>query len=109
MANDIVYREWGEYVVIDSGPGYKVKKLIIRPGKSISLQYHAHREEHWVVLSGEGTVVISCKAKVINPGDYVYVAINEIHKIVNGNNLDLEIIEVQRGEIIDEEDITRLD
>lgn len=104
----LVERPWGNFVNIDAGDGYKVKRINIKAGEEISLQYHSHRGEHWVVIRGRGKVKIGDRIASINPGDYCYVPVGETHQLINDGLVDLLLIEVQVGDLVIESDITRV-
>lgn len=101
-------RPWGTWEVIDEGPWYKVKKLTIQPDKSISLQYHIHRSETWAITQGAGEVILDEKKFRVKQGDTFVVKPLSVHKITNTSNVPLVIIEVQCGEITEENDIVRM-
>lgn len=110
MADDYAIRPWGSWSVIEKGPGYKIKKLIIKPHKSISNQYHLHRSETWCVVSGNGQAFINDKIKVIHAGDIFVVKKKETHRVQNNSDTeDLVVIEVQLGNICEEDDIVRIE
>jgi len=101
-------RAWGSWEVLHKGAGYKVKKLYIHPGESISTQSHNHRSEHWTIVQGNGKIRIGAKIYDVKSGDSVIIPIKEIHKITNTDKKEeLVIIEVQLGEKTEEEDIIR--
>lgn len=106
--DEYVEREWGRWTVISEGSWYKVKKLIIDPHKSISMQYHIYRSETWAITQGRGEVFLDNKKFEVKQGDTFVVPIMAIHKITNISNTQLIIIEVQCGEITEEVDIVRL-
>ena len=102
-------RPWGSWEVLEEGPGYKVKKLIIKPQCSISHQYHNHRTETWCIVSGAGQAFIDSKIKVLHEGDVFTVKKKQAHRVQNiSEDNDLVAIEVQMGEKCEEEDIVRL-
>ena len=101
-------RPWGEYFVIDQGECYKVKRITVYPGGRLSLQYHNHRSEHWTIVSGKGSVKIGNKNIIVGPNESVYIDKKEIHTIENTENNELVLIEVQHGEILEENDIIRI-
>ena len=105
----VVERPWGMYRVLGSTPDYVIKELILEPGKSISLQYHKHRAEHWVVLSGVGEVQINNEHTVISKNKVVHVEPLQIHQVTNTGHIPLRIVEVWTGEFLAEDDIVRLD
>ncbi|MFC4787245.1 phosphomannose isomerase type II C-terminal cupin domain [Nocardioides sp. MAHUQ-72] len=109
MARDFEVRPWGTWEVLDSGDGWKVKRIEVRPGHRLSLQTHAHRAEHWVVVAGVATCAIDDRTVVARPGEFVAVPIGAAHRITNTHDEDLVIIEVQRGSYTGEDDIVRLE
>jgi mannose-1-phosphate guanylyltransferase/mannose-6-phosphate isomerase len=104
-----VYRPWGWYDTIDEGPFFKVKKIHVKPGASLSLQLHHHRSEHWVVVSGVADV--SCGDKIFRliANQSSYIPAGEKHRLANPGKTPLEIIEVQVGSYLGEDDIVRLE
>jgi len=101
-------RPWSTWEVIDQGAWYKVKKLTIQPDKSISLQYHIHRSETWAITEGRGEVILDDKKFTVKRGETFVVKPLSVHKITNISNIPLVIIEVQCGEITEENDIVRM-
>lgn len=102
-------RPWGSWHILDAGPGYKVKRLSVRPGHRLSYQTHEHRSEHWLVVTGTATCVLDGARLVVGPGGHVDVAQGVAHRICNEGTEPLEIIEVQRGSYTGEDDIVRLE
>jgi len=104
-----VFRPWGYYDSLDVGDGFQAKRICVRPGQKISLQKHNHRSEHWVVVSG--TAKITCGDKIYNleKNQSTYIPKGEVHRIENQGTIDLEIIEVQTGDYLGEDDIIRLE
>ena len=102
-------RPWGAWQVIDAGAGWKVKRLEIHPGRRLSYQTHARRSEHWAVVAGTATCVLDGATVVLGVGDSVDVPVGTAHRISNLHDEDLVVIEVQRGDYLGEDDITRLD
>ena len=102
-------RPWGSWHVIDDGPGYKVKRIHVKPGQRLSYQTHEHRSEHWVVIFGIATCVIDGATIVCGPGHSVDVAQGQAHRITNQHAEELVIIEVQHGAYTGEDDICRLE
>ncbi len=102
-----VDKPWGSYEVLLDEERYQVKRLVVTPDDKTSLQSHEHRNEHWVVVGGEGKVVLDDKEKPIEYGDHVYVRQGQKHRIANDGEKDLVLIEVWTGEEMDEEDIER--
>ena len=105
--NKKVFRPWGFYTVIAQGEGFLAKIIHVNPSQRLSVQSHNHRSEHWVVLSGVANVLLDGKELILNPGDSVDIPVKSIHSLQNSFEEDLEIIEIQRGDILSEEDITR--
>jgi mannose-1-phosphate guanylyltransferase len=104
-----VYRPWGEYTVLEEGDGFKIKRIVIDPGRRLSLQTHARRSEHWVVVSGVATVTIGREKKTVNSNESIYIPIGEQHRLENLSDADLVIIETQVGSYLEEDDIVRID
>ena len=102
-----VDRPWGWYENLQNDERYKVKRLFIRPNQKISLQYHNQRDEHWVVVSGNGKLELNDEVKNISIGDYIFVPVSSKHRITGGNG-GIMIIEIQLGKLCDEEDIVRI-
>lgn len=100
-------RPWGYFEKINSDSYYQVKKLIIHPGQSISYQKHHHRSEHWVILKGIAEIKLGNKVKTVYAGESVFVPLGVKHQITNNQKKDLEIIEVQIGDYLGEDDIIR--
>ncbi len=101
-------RPWGWYENLKEDTGYKVKRLYVKPNQKISLQYHNQRDEHWVVVSGDGTLELNEDIKKLKVGDYIFVPVLSKHRITGGNN-GIIIVEVQLGKICNEEDIVRIE
>mgnify|MGYP006096927665 CR=1 FL=1 len=104
-----VYRPWGYYDSIDVGNGFQAKRISVKPGAKISLQKHRHRAEHWVVVSGVAIITCGEKTFKLEKNQSTYIPKGEIHRLENQENTDLEIIEIQTGEYLGEDDIIRLD
>ena len=102
-------RPWGSYTVLHTDETYQVKKLVVNPGKRISLQSHEFRAEHWFVVSGRGTVELDSKKIEAGPGDSIDVPIGSKHRISCGKSDPLVFIEVQTGSYFGEEDIVRFE
>ncbi len=101
-------RPWGWFRAVAAGPGYQVKILHVEPGQRLSLQWHEHRSEHWVVVRGRATVVLGDKALQLEIGDTVDIPVGAHHRLENGSNEAVEVVEVQRGDYLGEDDITRI-
>lgn len=104
-----VYRPWGQYETIDSGDGYLVKRIMVKPGASLSLQSHQYRSEHWVVVRGTAEVTRGEEVFILNQNQSTYISKGLKHRLSNPGQDNLEIIEVQSGSYLDEEDIVRYD
>ena len=102
-------RPWGSYTVLDSTDRCKVKRIEVTPGKRLSYQRHAHRAEHWFVLSGEGVVTLDGVKRAVSAGSAVDVSVGTAHRIENTGSTTLVFIEVQHGESFEESDIVRLE
>lgn len=104
-----VARPWGWYDSIDLGPRHQVKRITVKPGASLSLQMHHHRAEHWVVVNGTAEVVNGDKVIVLSENQSTYIPIGQTHRLANPGRVPLEIIEVQSGSYLGEDDIVRFD
>ncbi len=102
-----VFKPWGSFTVLESTPNCQVKKLLIKPGQAISLQEHQHRSEHWIILKGKATVTLGLRISTVNPNESIFVPIGMKHRIENHEQVNLEIIEVQIGSYLGEDDIKR--
>jgi mannose-6-phosphate isomerase len=103
-------RPWGAYTVLADEPTFKVKKMVVRQGKRLSYQRHAHRSEHWFVVCGEGEVTLDGRIRAITAGTAIDIPQGTAHRIANtGAQDDLVFIEVQHGESFGEDDIVRLE
>ena len=107
MVHKTVYRPWGYYTVLAQGDGFLTKLIQVNPGQKLSVQSHNHRSEHWVVLSGTAKVVLEGKELILSPGHSVDIAVKAIHSLQNPYKENLQIIEVQKGDLLVEEDIVR--
>ena len=103
------YRPWGTYTVLEDVAGYKIKKIIVKPGKRLSLQKHYHRNEHWIVVSGTATVTVGDETKLLRANESTYIKMGEIHRLANHGKLPVVLIEAQVGEYTGEDDIVRLE
>lgn len=104
-----VRRPWGRYATLHEEDGYKVKRIVVHPGQSLSLQYHHRRAEHWVVVSGWADVQVGEETYRTEPGQYRYIPLGERHRLTNRGARDLVLIEVQCGDYLGEDDIVRLE
>ncbi|MGE0500568.1 MAG: mannose-1-phosphate guanylyltransferase/mannose-6-phosphate isomerase [Rhizobiaceae bacterium] len=103
------YRPWGGYSSLATGERFQVKRLFVKPGKRLSLQKHHHRAEHWVVVRGIAEVVVGDETKTVNENESVYIPLGAVHRLANPGKILLEVIEVQSGSYLGEDDIVRLD
>lgn len=104
-----VHRPWGTYTVLEKGPRFKIKRIEVKPGASLSLQMHHHRSEHWIVVSGMAKVINGDKEMYINTNESTYIPAGHKHRLENPGVLDLVMIEVQSGEYMGEDDIVRFE
>lgn len=103
-----VYRPWGKYDSIDAGERYQVKRITVNPGAKLSLQKHHHRAEHWVVVSGTAKVTNGEKTLLVSENESTYIPVGVVHCLENPGKIPLELIEVQSGSYLGEDDIVRL-
>lgn len=103
------YRPWGWYQTMDLGDRFRVKRICVKPGAKLSLQRHHHRAEHWVVVRGTAEVTVGDKTRKLHENESVYIPIGEVHRLANPGRIDLELVEVQSGTYLEEDDIERLD
>ncbi|WP_373506971.1 mannose-1-phosphate guanylyltransferase/mannose-6-phosphate isomerase [Thiocapsa sp.] len=104
-----VHRPWGSYEAIGQGPRYQVKRLIVKPGESLSLQMHHHRAEHWIVVSGTARVTCDDKTFLLTENQSTYIPVGSSHRLENPGTIMLELIEVQSGGYLGEDDIVRFE
>jgi mannose-1-phosphate guanylyltransferase / mannose-6-phosphate isomerase len=102
-------RPWGSFTILDVGERYKIKKILVNPGQTLSLQMHFHRSEHWVVVKGTAKVTIQDKEMLVHENESIYVPKGAVHRVSNPGKVSLEIIETQVGEYVGEDDIVRLE
>ena len=102
------HRPWGTYTVLEDSSKYKIKRIVVRPGKRLSLQKHFHRSEHWVVVSGTATVTRGTDEYLVRANESTYIPMGEIHRLENVGKIPLVMIEAQVGEYLGEDDIVRL-
>ena len=108
-AHRVVHRPWGWYEDLSVGPTFRVKRLCVNPGGQLSLQYHHHRSEHWVVVSGEGEVTRNEEELTLGPNESILIPQGAHHRLRNRGDEPLELIEVQFGTYVGEDDIVRLE
>lgn len=104
-----VHRPWGDYTVLEEGDRYKIKRIVVKPGQSLSLQMHHHRSEHWIVVSGMAKVVNSDREILVAANESTYIQAGHQHRVSNPGILPLVMIEVQSGEYLGEDDIVRFE
>jgi mannose-1-phosphate guanylyltransferase/mannose-6-phosphate isomerase len=104
-----VHRPWGSYRSVDEGARYQVKRIVVKKGGRLSLQLHHHRAEHWIVVRGTARVTICDTVKMLHENESIYVPIGACHRLENPGKIDLELIEVQTGSYLGEDDIVRIE
>ncbi|OIP32125.1 mannose-1-phosphate guanylyltransferase/mannose-6-phosphate isomerase [bacterium CG2_30_54_10] len=104
-----VHRPWGSFTLLEVGPRYKLKRIVVNPGEKLSLQMHFHRSEHWVVVKGAGRVVVGEEEHFFHENESVFIPKTTRHRLENPGKVSLEIIEVQVGEYVGEDDIERFE
>lgn len=103
------YRPWGYYQSVDQGERYQVKRIVVKPGARLSLQKHFHRAEHWIVVRGTAEVTRNNEIVLVHENESIYLPIGTIHRMTNPGKIDLELIEVQTGSYLGEDDIVRIE
>ncbi|HHD92331.1 MAG TPA: mannose-1-phosphate guanylyltransferase/mannose-6-phosphate isomerase, partial [Candidatus Portnoybacteria bacterium] len=109
LEHQTVYRPWGSYTILEEGDRYKVKRITVKPKKKLSLQLHHHRSEHWIVVRGEASVRVGQKESTLFPQESTFVPAKTLHRLINSTSRPVEIIEVQNGDYLGEDDIERFD
>jgi len=104
-----VHRPWGSYQSVDNGDRHQVKRIIVKPGNRLSLQKHHHRSEHWIVVRGAALVTIDDRVKTVHENESIYIPIGAVHRLENPGKIQLELIEVQTGSYLGEDDIIRIE
>ena len=102
------YRPWGHYDSLDRGDRFHVKRIVVKPNAKLSLQSHHHRAEHWVVVRGAAEVTIGEAIRVIHENESIFIPIGSVHRLANPGRIPLEVIEVQTGSYLGEDDLIRL-
>ena len=102
------HRPWGTYTILEDTPGYKIKRIEVKPGSRLSLQKHFHRNEHWIVVSGTATVTVGEETRLIRPNESTYIKMGELHRLANEGVIPVVLIEAQVGEYTGEDDIVRI-
>jgi len=109
LSNLTVRRPWGTYTIIEQQAGFKIKRIEVNPEASLSLQSHQHRSEHWVVVSGTATVTCNGKTTIVTKNQSTYIPIGEKHRLENRGKIPVQMVEVQVGDYLEEDDIERFD
>jgi mannose-1-phosphate guanylyltransferase / mannose-6-phosphate isomerase len=109
LVHRTVHRPWGSYTILEEQGDFKMKRIVVNPGGSLSLQRHQHRSEHWVVVSGTATVTRGGSVTTVAKNESTYIPIGVKHRLENEGKIPLQIIEVQVGEYLEEDDIERFD
>ena len=104
-----VYRPWGAYDSIDIGDRFQVKRITVKPGAQLSLQMHHHRAEHWIVVKGTAVVTNGDQEILLTENQSTYIPVGVVHRLENPGKFDLELIEVQSGGYLGEDDIVRFE
>jgi mannose-1-phosphate guanylyltransferase / mannose-6-phosphate isomerase len=104
-----VHRPWGSYQSVDNGERHQVKRIIVKPGGRLSLQKHHHRSEHWIVVRGAARVTVNELVKTVHENESIYIPIGAVHRLENPGKIPLELIEVQTGSYLGEDDIVRIE
>ncbi|HBW23166.1 MAG: mannose-1-phosphate guanylyltransferase/mannose-6-phosphate isomerase [Elusimicrobia bacterium GWA2_56_46] len=109
MEHTTAYRPWGSYTILEEGPRYKIKRIMVKPQQKLSRQLHHHRSEHWIVVKGMAKVSIGSNDSFVHENESTYVPKSTLHRLENPGKVPLEVIEVQNGEYVEEDDIIRVD
>ena len=109
VEHPLVYRPWGSYQDIDYGQGFRVKRIVVKPGASLSLQRHIHRSEHWIIVNGVAQVTCGDKEMLLHENESTYIPVMAMHRLANPGKVDLHMIEVQVGSYVGEDDIERFE
>jgi mannose-1-phosphate guanylyltransferase/mannose-6-phosphate isomerase len=104
-----VHRPWGWYDSVDAGPRFQVKRILVKPGAALSLQMHHHRAEHWIVVKGTAQVTCGERQFLLTENESTYIPLGQVHRLENPGRFDLEMIEVQSGSYLGEDDIVRFE
>ena len=104
-----IFRPWGYYLSIEEGKSWKIKKIEVNPGASLSLQLHNHRSEHWIVVQGTARIELNDKTQILSKNESIYIPNKTKHRLSNHGESELVLIEVQTGDYLGEDDIIRFD
>ncbi len=102
------HRPWGTYTILEESEHYKIKRIVVKPSKRLSLQKHYHRSEHWIIVSGTALVTVGAKETLVKANESTYIPMGEIHRLENPGKIDVVLIEAQVGDYLGEDDIVRL-
>lgn len=109
LSHSEVFRPWGSYETVEAGDRYQVKRISVKPGASLSLQMHYHRSEHWVVVEGSAVVELEDEEKLLSANESIYIPLGSKHRLTNPGKIPLQLIEVQSGTYLGEDDIVRFE
>ncbi len=104
-----VSRPWGTYTILEEGPRFKIKRIVVKAGASLSLQMHQHRSEHWIVVTGTAEIVNGDQTIRLEANESTYIPAGHKHRLANVTDVELALIEVQCGSYLGEDDIVRFD
>ena len=104
-----MFRPWGYYDSIDAGPRFQVKRIVVKPGCQLSLQMHHHRAEHWIVVRGTARVTRGDDQLLLTENESTFIPLGVVHRLENPGSIPLELIEVQSGSYLGEDDIVRFE
>jgi mannose-1-phosphate guanylyltransferase len=102
-----VHRPWGTYTVLEEGAGFKMKRIVVKPGAALSLQSHYHRSEHWIVVQGTARVTVDNEVRLLSENESTYIRLGAVHRLENPGKVSMILIEVQTGSYLGEDDIVR--
>jgi len=102
------HRPWGTYTILEDNPTYKIKRIVVQPGKRLSLQKHFHRNEHWIIVSGTATITIEDKTFILKANESTYIKMGDLHRLANEGKIPVVMIEAQIGDYLGEDDIVRV-
>lgn len=109
LLHQTVHRPWGTYTTLEDGERFKIKRIVVKPKASLSLQMHHHRSEHWIVVSGMAVVVNDDQELMLNTNESTFIRAGHKHRLENPGVIDLVLIEVQSGDYLGEDDIVRFE
>jgi mannose-1-phosphate guanylyltransferase/mannose-6-phosphate isomerase len=109
LLHQTVHRPWGTYTTLENGERFKIKRIVVKPQASLSLQMHHHRSEHWIVVSGMAMVVNDQQEMMLNTNESTFIRAGHRHRLQNPGVIDLVLIEVQSGDYLGEDDIVRFE